>query len=112
MVEFDQNQEFPNQRRETMRRKSHKNQNKRDVGKVITGMLLGSVFGATVGLLMAPTSGEETRRKLKDEAMGVREKVKTAAGNVESRARELAEDVSDKVKGSAPQRRKITYTES
>jgi gas vesicle protein len=112
LVEFDQNQEFPNQRRETMRRKSHKNQNKRDVGKVITGMLLGSVFGATVGLLMAPTSGEETRRKIKDEAMGVREKVKTAAGNVESRARELAEDVSDKVKGSATQRRKITYTES
>jgi len=95
-----------------MLRKRRKNQSKRDAGKVITGMLLGSLFGATVGLLMAPTSGEETRRKITDGAVGVQEKLKTAAGNVESRTRELAENVSDKVKGSATQRRKMTYTES
>ena len=70
------------------------------------------MFGATVGLLMAPTSGQETRRKITEGAIGVQEKVKTAAGNVESRARELVEDVSDKVKGSTTQRRKMTYTES
>jgi gas vesicle protein len=93
-----------------MRRKFRRHQTKRDAGKVITGMLLGSVFGATVALLMAPASGEETRRKIAGETMGVREKIKTAAGNVENRARELAEDISDKV---APQRRKTTtYTES
>jgi gas vesicle protein len=95
-----------------MLRKRHKNQSKRDAGKVITGMLLGSLFGATVGLLMAPTSGEETRRKITEGAVGVQEKVKTAAGNVESRARELAENVTDKVKGSTVQRRKMTYNES
>jgi gas vesicle protein len=93
-------------------RKRHKDQNKRDAGKIITGMLLGSLFGATVGLLMAPTSGEETRRKITERAVGVQEKMKTAAGNVESRARELAENVSDKVTGSTAQRRKMTYTES
>jgi gas vesicle protein len=95
-----------------MLRRKHKNQNKRDAGKVITGMLLGSLFGATVGLLMAPTSGEETRRKITEGAVGVQEKMKTAAGNVESRARELAENVTDKVKGSTVQRRKVTYNES
>ena len=97
-----------------MRRKSHKNQVKRDAGKVITGMLLGSVFGAAVGLLMAPASGEETRRKIEGKAMGVQEKMKTAAGNVESRARELAENVSDKVgsvKESVSQRRKAASAE-
>jgi gas vesicle protein len=98
-----------------MRRKIRKNRNKRDAGKVLTGLLIGSVFGATVGLLMAPTSGEEIRRRITGEAMGVREKVKTAAGNVESRARELADNVSDKlgnVKGSVAQRRQTTYPES
>ena len=94
-----------------MRRKSHKNQNKRDAGKVITGMLLGSMFGAVIALLIAPTSGEETRRKIADEAMGVREKMKTAAGNVENKARALAENVGDKlgnVKESVTQRGKTT----
>ena len=96
-----------------MLRKRRKNQNKRDAGKVITGMLLGGLFGATVGLLMAPGSGEETRRRITEGAIGVQEKMKTAAGNVESRARELAEDVSDKVKGSTTQRRQTAaYTES
>jgi gas vesicle protein len=96
-----------------MLRKRRKDQNKKDAGKIITGLLFGSLFGATVGLLMAPGSGEETRRKISEGAVGVQEKMKTAAGNVESRARELAEDVSDKVKGSTAQRRKTAaYTES
>ena len=90
-----------------MRRKFRKHQNKRDAGKVITGMLLGSVFGAAVALLMAPASGEEMRRRIAGETIGVREKIKTAAGNIESRARELAEDV-----GNNPATRKTVYTGS
>ena len=98
-----------------MRSKSRKYRVKRDVGKVLTGLLLGSIFGATVALLMAPASGEETRRKITGEAVGVKEKMKTAAGNIESKARELAEDVSDRVsnaKGSMSQRRTTAYSES
>jgi gas vesicle protein len=94
-----------------MLRNRRKKQNKRDAGKIITGLLLGSLFGATVGLLMAPGSGEETRRRISEGAVGVQEKMKTAAGNVESRARELAENVNDKVKGSTAQRT-AAYTES
>ena len=90
-----------------MTRKLRKHQNKRDAGKVITGMLLGSVFGAAVALLMAPASGEEMRRRIAGETMGVREKIKTAAENIESRARELAEDV-----GNNPATRKAVYTGS
>jgi gas vesicle protein len=89
-----------------MRRKIRKNQNKRDAGKVMTGMLLGSVFGAAVALLMAPASGEEMRRRIAGETKGVREKIKTAAGNIENRARELAEDVNN------PATRKTVYTGS
>jgi len=97
-----------------MRKKMHKNRQKRDASKIITGLLLGSLFGAAISLLMAPASGEEIRRRVGSGAEGVREKVKTAAGNVESRARELAENVSDKmhnVKGSVQRRQTTTYTE-
>ena len=79
-----------------MRKKLRKNRNKREAGKVITGMLLGSVFGAAVALLMAPVSGEEMRQKIAGETAGVREKIKTTAGNIESRARELTDDFSDR----------------
>ena len=83
-----------------MRKKLRKNRNQRDAGKVMTGLLLGSVFGAAVALLMAPVSGEELRERIADETAGVREKIKTAAGNVESRAHELTEDISKRT-GSA-----------
>ena len=79
-----------------MRRRERKNL-KNNAGKVVTGLLIGSVIGATVGWLTAPTTGEEMRRRLKGEVKGVRETARTAKGNVESRARELIEDVSENV---------------
>jgi gas vesicle protein len=78
-----------------MRRLSFINRNRTSAGKVITAALVGSVVGATVGLLMAPNSGRETLRRLRGEALGpdgAWERAKSARGNVESRARELAPD--------------------
>ena len=76
-----------------MRRKSHKNHRYVGAGKVLTGLLIGSVLGGTVGWLTAPGTGEEIRRKLRGD-MSARERAKTAAGNVESQARALAEEIS------------------
>lgn len=73
-----------------MRRKAHKSHSKSRAGKVITGLLLGSALGATVGWLTAPASGEETRRRLMGDIAGVREKAKSAMETIESKARELA----------------------
>ncbi len=94
-----------------MRRKARKNRNKRDIGKVMTGMLVGSVVGAAVGWLTAPTSGEEMRRRIRGEVMSAREKAKTAAQNVESRARDLAAEANENlsaVKESTARRKKTT----
>jgi gas vesicle protein len=44
-----------------MRTKITENENYGGIGKVMTGLVVGSVLGATVGLLMAPTSGEKCR---------------------------------------------------
>lgn len=82
-----------------MRSKLLKNDKKSSAGKVVTGILLGGVVGATVGWLTAPASGEETRRRLRGDLKSAREKIKTAEGNVESQARGLAEEVNNPALG-------------
>jgi gas vesicle protein len=48
-------------------------------GTVIVAFVLGAITGAAVALLMAPASGEETRRMLADKAREGREKANEAA---------------------------------
>ena len=59
------------------------------MGKVITGLVVGSIVGAAVSLLMAPASGEETRRRIKDEVDGIQKKARFTAGQVEEKGREI-----------------------
>ena len=80
-----------------MKIKSHRTDRKASAGKVFTGLLVGSVVGATVGWLTAPGSGEQIRQRLSGDRMSAREKAKTAEGNVESQARALAQEVSNDV---------------
>lgn len=54
---------------------SHENSS----GPVLMAFVLGAVAGAAVALLYAPTSGEETRRKLADKAREGREKAESVA---------------------------------
>jgi gas vesicle protein len=48
-------------------------------GTVVLAFVLGAVTGAAVALLMAPASGEETRRMLADKAREGRDKAGEAA---------------------------------
>lgn len=94
-----------------MRRIARKDHKKNSVVKVVSGALLGSLLGATVGWLTAPVSGAELRRKIRGEVKEVREKANTAMGNVESRARELAAEMNEsasEVKKTSTRRRKAT----
>lgn len=43
-------------------------------GAVLLSFLLGGLVGAGFALLLAPQSGEETRRRIKDMAEGAKEK--------------------------------------
>lgn len=79
-----------------MRSKIRKNRARRDAGKVMTGMLLGSVFGAAVALLIAPESGQALRRRITGEASNLREKIQTSRENVESRVREMAREAGNR----------------
>jgi gas vesicle protein len=55
-------------------------------GTVVIAFVLGAVTGAAVALLMAPSSGEETRRMLSERAREGRERATEAA----RQAREFA----------------------
>jgi gas vesicle protein len=48
-------------------------------GTVVMAFLLGTITGAAVALLMAPASGEETRRLLADKAREGRDRANEAA---------------------------------
>jgi gas vesicle protein len=94
-----------------MKRFGRKNRLRRNTGNVITAAVVGSVVGAAVGLLMAPTTGEEMRRRIRSGATDAREKLKSAAENVETTARELAVQVGkevDEVQGTVSRRGRTT----
>ncbi len=45
----------------------------------VYGFMLGGLIGATVGLLLAPGTGEEVRNRMKERARQVQLEVKNAA---------------------------------
>jgi gas vesicle protein len=51
----------------------------RSAGGVMVAFMLGAIAGAAVALLVAPASGEETRRKLGEKAREGRDKAGEAA---------------------------------
>jgi gas vesicle protein len=51
----------------------------RGAGGVMVAFMLGAIAGAAVALLVAPASGEETRRKLGEKAREGRDKAADAA---------------------------------
>jgi gas vesicle protein len=64
--------------------------------KAILGFLLGITAGAVAGLLLAPSSGEETRKKLTDKAKGYKDELN---GQINSAISKL-NTYTDQVKGA------------
>lgn len=59
----------------------------------VSGVLMGAVAGAVLGLLLAPEKGEEVRRKLKAAGTQYAEKGKAFLDDVEDEAEVLKEKV-------------------
>ena len=75
--------------------------------KVIISFLVGAAAGALAGLLLAPASGDETREKLKDNALRVSDDLRKQAQKAMSSlddARNSAEgylnDIKEKISNS------------
>ncbi len=63
----------------------------RKIFNFMMGMMLGGLVGATVALLLAPTSGEEIRSQIQDQTIRLRDEVKAVA---EDRRAELERELS------------------
>lgn len=67
---------------------------------VMTGMMIGGLVGAVIALLYAPSSGEETRARMRGTAIELRDRatetVKDTVSQTKSKAQELKENALDK----------------
>ena len=69
-------------------------------GPLLAGMLIGGLVGAVIALLYAPSSGEETRAKMRGRAIELRdqatETVQDTVSQAKSKAQELKENALNK----------------
>jgi gas vesicle protein len=69
-------------------------------GAVMAGMVIGGLVGAVIALLYAPSSGEETRARMRGTAIELRERatatVKATVAPTMSKAQEFKENALDK----------------
>jgi YtxH-like protein len=65
------------------------------------GLGLGITFGVGLGVLIAPTSGEQTRRRLRDSAERAKERAMEAAQRTKERAMEAAQKTKEQLQESS-----------
>ena len=63
----------------------------KNIGGVLLAFLAGSVVGAAVGLLLAPSSGADTRQKIKATSLDTRDKALEKVDAVKSEATNIVE---------------------
>jgi gas vesicle protein len=63
--------------------------------RLMTGFMIGAVLGAGIALLLAPATGEETRRRLGETARRLRDNTGEALDNVRERFRGVSEEARE-----------------
>ena len=70
------------------------------VGDFLSGVVVGVIAGAVVGILMAPQSGDETREMVRKQADELSEKVKESSRQLLESSRDLLEQGKGQVAGA------------
>ncbi|MEK6481610.1 YtxH domain-containing protein [Catalinimonas sp. 4WD22] len=66
-------------------------------GKVISALLIGAAAGAIAGLLLAPESGDKTRRKLNKSAKNMLDDLEDAWEDSAERIKDLADSAVEEI---------------
>ena len=75
-----------------------------EVKSFMTGLIIGGILGAGIALLLAPSSGEETRKVVREEIDNIITKGKEVADKVKEKAeivKEKAEMLKEKMEKPA-----------
>jgi gas vesicle protein len=72
---------------------------KNDAFKILTGFFIGAIGGLLTGLLIAPDSGKDTRKKISDTANKIKHDLHDfAEETLEATRKSISETVDDLVK--------------
>jgi gas vesicle protein len=71
----------------------------KDVGKIVLSFFIGGVVGAAFGLLLAPSSGAETRRRIKAASLDAKDKTLEKFDSIKSEASNLVERGKERISG-------------
>ena len=66
--------------------------NNNEFGAFMSGILLGGIAGAITALLLAPQSGEETRKVIMDKSLELKDKALETVEEARQRAEKAADD--------------------
>lgn len=66
--------------------------NNNEFGAFMSGLLLGGIAGAITALLLAPQSGEETRKVILDKSLELKDKALETVEEARQRAEKAADD--------------------
>lgn len=64
--------------------------------KFLAGFLIGGAVGALTGILLAPKSGEETRKMLKDGTVEALKKADATVKEIQAKADDVVSDLQKK----------------
>lgn len=68
--------------------------------KLVEGLIAGSLIGIAVGILLAPSSGEKTRKKIIDGSVGLKDDLmSTVNESIESLRKQFISKIDQLAKG-------------
>ena len=71
----------------------------KNVGGILLAFLAGSVVGTVLGIMLAPSSGAKTRRKIKATSLEAKDRAMEKVESVKSEAAEMVERGKEKAGG-------------